>query len=211
MMFGHLKAEDFINRIEGDELPADLRTHLQSCRECAESLASAQSLHSAMTQAAASEGDIPEPDWSQFRMDVRNSMLSRSAQRQPKLGWAGWLLRPAMSWGLAIAFTAGLSAGLFIWNQHGSQTAPAIQTASVTAVPQTPAGTAPSAVLAVETLKSASDTKTEDVRIKTLSTRRELAAWSATSAFESVAQLNEAQSIRFQELLAGATEVPPSQ
>ena len=118
MMFGHLKAEDFINQIDGDELPANLRTHLQSCRKCTDALASAQSLHLEMTQAVTSEDDIPEPDWSQFRQDVRNTMLSRAAQRQPKAGWSGWLLRPAMTWGLAVAFAAGLGAGLLIWNQQ---------------------------------------------------------------------------------------------
>src|SRR6185436_16905204 len=76
--------------------------------------------HAEMTKSVIDDQDIPEPDWFQFRSDVRTAMLSRAAQRQPRgSSWSGWVLRPAMTWGLAVAFTAGLTAGLMIWKQQG--------------------------------------------------------------------------------------------
>jgi hypothetical protein len=90
-MFGHLNAEEFINLIEGHDLPARRQAHLQSCRTCTETFVSAQAFHSEIAKSAveanadgAIDGmdnqDIPEPDWFQFRADVRNTMLSRAAQ-----------------------------------------------------------------------------------------------------------------------------------
>src|SRR5437764_1418282 len=119
-IFGHLKAEDFIELLEGGEAAlkhSGHQSHLRSCTRCSEAFVSAQELHAEMAKAAIDEQDIPEPDWFQFRADVRNRMLSRAAQRQANANsWSGWLLRPAMTWGVAIAFAAGLSAGLLVWN-----------------------------------------------------------------------------------------------
>jgi hypothetical protein len=120
-MWGHLKAADFVNLIEGNELTRRRSAHMQSCARCTEAFVSAQSLHAKLAASAVDDAEIPEPDWFQFRSDVRNSMLSRAAQRQAKgsspSGWAGWLTQPAMSWGLVVAFAAGLSAGLLLWNR----------------------------------------------------------------------------------------------
>jgi len=132
-MFGHLKAADFIHLIEGAEngaggaLQAKHRSHLNACGRCAEALASARSLYSEMVNSAlvAEHEEIPEPDWFQFRAGVRNAMLSRAAQRQSRMNFRpGWFLQPSMTWGLAIAFVAGLGAGLLIWNSHGTIPAP---------------------------------------------------------------------------------------
>ena len=122
-MFGHLNADDFTNLIEGGELSSKRRTHLKSCTRCTDALESAQSLHAELTKSVIDDQDIPEPDWFQFRADVRTAMLSRAAQRQPKaIRWSTLILRPAVTWGLAVAFTAGLSAGLLIWNRPGTLT-----------------------------------------------------------------------------------------
>ena len=215
MMFGHLKAEDFTNIIEGGELKSKLRAHLQSCTECEHALMSAQSFRQEMTQAAATEAEIQEPDWSQFRTDVRNAMLSRSARRQAAAKhWFGLLLRPAMSWGLAIAFAAGLSAGLFIWNQHVSDPSVPSQIASVV----TPPLPVPSRAIGVPApqvanLPEASTTAIpEEVSVDPRTIDPEIVAWSGTSVFEDVARLSDAQSRKFQQLLEAATrEVPPSQ
>lgn len=214
MIFGHLKAQDFINKIEGAELRGNLETHLRFCGKCSDALVSAKSLYLDMTQAAAYEreaDDTPEPDWLQFRGDVRNAMLSRAAQRQSKANhWSGLFLKPAMSWSLAIVFAAGL----FIWNQQGSRTPAPVQTASITTTaPRGSASVATSPALPAasrSTLTPAATT--EEVRSASRSIRSEIAAWSGTSAFEGAVQLDDAQSARFQELLAGALrEVPPSQ
>ena len=117
-MLGHLKAEEFINLIEGVELPAKRRAHLDACARCAGTLASARSVRSQMT--AESDPSIPEPDWSEFRSDVRDAMLSRAVQRQSSARrWMAWPAQPAMAWSLSVVFVAGLTAGMFIWNQTG--------------------------------------------------------------------------------------------
>ena len=125
-MFGHLNADDFTNLIEGGELSSKRQTHLKSCTRCTDALESAQSVHAELTKSVIDDQDIPEPDWFQFRAEVRTAMLSRAAQRQPKaIRWSTLILRPAVTWGLAVAFTAGLSVGLLIWNRTGTLTAPA--------------------------------------------------------------------------------------
>jgi len=44
-MFGHLKAEDFINLIESAELPAKHRSHVETCAECRSTWESMRSVH----------------------------------------------------------------------------------------------------------------------------------------------------------------------
>jgi len=183
-IFGHLKAEEFINLIEGGELPLKQRTHLQSCAQCTEAFVSSQSFHAEISKSAATSAlddqELPEPDWFQFRADVRNAMLSRAAQRQSKpSSWTGWFLRPAMTWGLAVAFTAGLSAGLLIWNRTGTPV-PTPQSESAESVDS-------SAIAEDASLETAIDSN--------------LSSWSQTSVFEELSQLDDDQAEKLQRLL----------
>jgi len=191
-MFGHLKAEDFTNLVEGGEMPSKLRAHLQACTRCTEAFVSAQSLHAEMTKSVVDDLDIPEPDWFQFRNDVRTAMLSRAAQRQSKAaGWSAWLLRPAMTGGLAIAFTAGLTAGLFLWDEPSASTPVPEQLASLE-------------ISDTEIVDDASmDSAVIDLGITT---------WSQTSVFDEFSQLSDAQAEKLQQLLeADAVRAPAIQ
>ena len=198
-MWGHLKAADFINLIEGHALPLKRRSHLQSCARCTEAFVSAQKLHSKLAESALNDDEIPEPDWFQFRADVRNSMLSRAAQRQSKAvsgaGWTGWLTRPAMSWGLAVAFAAGLSAGLLMWNRPAAQ--PQIQTKS------SPVAVAPVENADSEQLTSLDriDTISEYVAQDSSGGNIGITALDQSSVFDEFSQLNDAQVERLQHLL----------
>jgi hypothetical protein len=188
-MFGHLKAEDFTNLIEGSELPSQRQSHLKSCARCTDAFVSAQRLHAEMTKSVIDDQDIPEPDWFQFRSDVRTAMLSRAAQRQPRLSsWRGWLLQPAMTWGLAVAFTAGLTAGLVILNQQGAK------------IPATIAPT-----IDIANLDASSTDIAEDAVIDLGMT-----TWSQTSVFDELSQLNDEQSEKLQRILEADAEQAPA-
>lgn len=192
-MFGHLKAEDFTNRIEGGELSSRRRIHLKSCARCTNALESAQRVHLELTKSVLDDQEIPEPDWFQFRTNVRTAMLSRAAQRQPKtMSWSGWFLRPAMTWGLAVAFTAGLSAGLLIWNYQGTNTQ---STASPVA----------------EQIASLNDTDTiDDAPTDSAGIELGMTTWSQTSVFDELSQLNEMQAEKLQRILEAEAQQAPS-
>jgi len=195
-MFGHLKAKDFIELLEGEEAAMNYsvrQTHLRSCARCAASFVSMQELHSEMVKSAADDQDIPEPDWFQFRADVRNTMLSRAAQRQSKENsWSGWLLKPAMTWGLAVAFAAGLSAGLLVWNRTTPVTAPSDANKVIAS------GTEVREVASAENSEVGIP---EDATIDAAVLDPELAIWSHGKVFEKLSQLDDDQSERLIRLL----------
>jgi hypothetical protein len=194
-MFGHLKAEDFTNLIEGGELSSSRRTHLKSCARCTDAFDSAQSVHSELTKAVIDDEAIPEPDWFQFRADVRTAMMSRAAQRQPKtMSWSTWLLRPAMTWGLAVAFSAGLSAGLLIWNYQGTH----IQSTPSTVPEQI-------ASLDINDTDPADDVSTDSTALDLGMTN-----WSQTSVFDELSQLNDMQTEKLQRILEAEAQQAPS-
>jgi hypothetical protein len=201
-MFGHLQAEDFTNLIEGIEVPPNRRSHLQTCTRCADAFVSAQSIHTEMTKSAKQEIDeldIPEPDWFQFRTDVRTAMLSRAAQRQAKTNsWSGWLLRPAMTWGLAFAFTAGLSAGLLIWNGSGTTPSSSGTAKDGTKIESTelPNG---DQVASLEVNDSSSIP--EEAALDPAAIESGLTTWSQTSVFDELSQLSDAQGEKLQRIL----------
>jgi len=196
-MFGHLKAEDFTNLVEGGEVPSKLRTHLHACTRCTDAFVSAQGLHSEMMKSVIDDQDIPEPDWFQFRTDVRTSMLSRAARHQSKTAsWSGWLLRPAMTWGLAVAFTAGLTAGLFLWNEPAMN----ISSAGAPITEQIVSLDVSEAEIADE---ASMDSAVVDLGMTT---------WSQTSMFDELSQLSDAQAEKLQQLLeADAVRAPAIQ
>src|SRR4030095_15765437 len=121
-MFGHLGAEDFINLMEGAELPAKHRSHIDACARCRSTWESMRSMHAEM---ASMETDIPEPDWEQFRSSVRDEMLSRSIQRESAVRrWTGWAIRPAVAWALSMLMAIGITTVTVLWTIDGRAPAP---------------------------------------------------------------------------------------
>jgi hypothetical protein len=122
-MLGHLKAEDFVNLMEGAELPARRRHHLASCPRCLATWESVRSVHAEITP---QDLEIPEPDWSDFRASVRDELLSRSVQRQSVVRrWTGWDVRPAVAWALSIMLAIGITTLAVLWRVDApSETTP---------------------------------------------------------------------------------------
>jgi hypothetical protein len=123
-MFGHLKAEDFVNLIEGEALSDKRRAHLDRCERCRATWRSVQAVQAEVTSM---DADIPEPDWSQFRSSVRDRLLSRSIQRDAAVRrWTGWAIRPAMAWALSVFFAVGITTVTILWNTgHRAPSQPA--------------------------------------------------------------------------------------
>jgi hypothetical protein len=119
-MFGHLKAKDFVNLMEGIELPARYRSHLEACTRCQAALKSVESIHAEL---GSLDSGIPEPDWDQFRSSVRDRLLSRSIQRETAVRrWTGWAVRPAMAWALSLLLIVGLTTVILLWNAGKTST-----------------------------------------------------------------------------------------
>jgi hypothetical protein len=130
-MFSHLKAEDFVNLMEGAELPARQKSHIESCERCRATWLSVRSLH---TEISSMDSDVPEPDWADFRSSVRDQLLSRSIQRESALRrWTGWAVRPAMAWALSIVFAVGMTTVTVLWKTAWGPALPA--PTAVTVVP----------------------------------------------------------------------------
>ena len=122
-MFGHLKAEDFINLMEAAELPAKHRSHIDTCSRCRATWESMRSVH---TEIASLETDITEPDWGSFRSSVRDQLLSRSIQRETAVRrWTGWTIRPAVAWALSLVMTVGITTLTVLW-KTSEPTPPAV-------------------------------------------------------------------------------------
>src|SRR5437879_1413702 len=118
-MFGHLKARDFVNLMEGIDLPSRLRSHVDTCARCRANWQSLESLHAEVNSM---EDEIPEPDWAQFRSSVRDRLLSRSIHRETAVRrWTGWAIRPGMAWALSLLLVVGLTTVAVVW--HSGQTA----------------------------------------------------------------------------------------
>ena len=118
-MFGHLKAEDFTNLLEGIGLPEKRQNHLLSCPRCLRKLEAVQEVRSQI-EAMRFEIDeyIPEPDWSEFRSDVRDALLSRSVKRENTgIGMANLAWKPALAWGVSLLLVFGLAFDV-IWNHR---------------------------------------------------------------------------------------------
>jgi hypothetical protein len=122
-MFGHLKAEDFTNLLDGAEPTDRLQAHLHSCAQCLKTFESVQQVRNQIEEMRVeSAGEhIPEPDWLEFRADVRNGLLSRSVKRENATrGWfarLGW--QPAMAWGMSMLLVLGLLG--VIWSQRKNE------------------------------------------------------------------------------------------
>jgi len=117
-MLGHLKAKNFVNLMEGIELPAKYRLHLEACIQCQ---AAWKSVESIRADFGSLDSGIPEPDWTEFRSSVRDRLLSRSIQRESAVRrWTGWAIRPVMAWALSLLLVVGLTTVVVLW--QGSRT-----------------------------------------------------------------------------------------
>jgi len=129
-VLGHLKAEDFVNLMEGAELSPKQRKHIGECSSCHSTWEYMRSAHSEMSSL---ETDIPEPDWSSFRSSVRDELLSRSIQRQSTVRrWTGWTIRPATAWALSLLLAIGVTTVTVLWrsNTHVTVNGPNVPIAS---------------------------------------------------------------------------------
>jgi hypothetical protein len=119
-MFGHLKAEEFVNLMEGAELSPKQREHIGECSSCHSTW---EYMRSARSEMSSLETDIPEPDWSSFRSSVRDELLSRSIQRQSTVRrWTGWAVRPATAWALSLLLVVGITTVTVLWKSNSHMT-----------------------------------------------------------------------------------------
>ena len=123
-MFGHLKAEDFTNLLDGAALTERLQAHLRSCAQCLKTFESIQEVRNQIEEMRVESAAeyVPEPDWLEFRSEVRNSLLSRSVKRENAArGWLGKLgWQPAMVWAVSMLLVVGLLG--VIWSQRPVET-----------------------------------------------------------------------------------------
>jgi hypothetical protein len=148
-----------------------------------------------LTKSVVDDQDIPEPDWFQFRADVRTAMLSRAAQRQPSaIRWGGWIMRPVMTLGLAVAFTAGLTAGLVILNHQRTSIPPTITPVQVQLV----------------SLETNDTDVTDDTSADSAVIDLGMTTWSQTSVFDELSQLTDMQAEKLQRILEAEAQPAPS-
>jgi len=119
MFSKHLKAEDFVNVMEGSELRSLHQAHLDSCAKCSETLRSIQFLRDQMADGPVAD-DVPiaEPNWDEFRSGVRSALLSRSVQRErARQSWFGEISwKPALAWGMSLALVIVITSGVIRWS-----------------------------------------------------------------------------------------------
>jgi hypothetical protein len=99
-----------------------------------------------------------------------------------------------VTWGLAVAFTAGLSAGLLIWNRPGTS----IQ----------------STVLPVQEKIASLDTNdtdtADDASTDSSVVGLGMTTWSQTSVFDELSRLNDMQAEKLQQILEAEAQQAPS-
>ena len=114
-MFGHLKPGEFVDLIEGVDIPLGKRIHADHCERC---FTTWKSMRAARQDLSLIDRDLIEPDWADFRSSVRDALLSRSAKRASAVRrWTGWPVRPVVAWALSVVAVAGVTAGAFMWNR----------------------------------------------------------------------------------------------
>jgi hypothetical protein len=179
-MLGHLNAEEFVNLMEGGELPARRRAHLDGCVRCHATWQSVQSVHAGMTSL---DADVPEPDWIEFRSSVRDRLLSRSVQRESAVRrWTGWPVRPAMAWGLSLLLAVGITIGAFLWRTE-ERPAPLSTDPTVSNMDVAPPGF-------------------PSIQLKDI--ERDAAIWSRTALFDDLLELSDSEQEQLRQMLESA-------
>lgn len=104
-MLQHLETNEFVDLMDGLDLPVDRSGHLDACQQCRSTLAGMDELQ---RDISTFEEDLPDVDWTRLRSSVRDQLLARAVQRSSFLQrWTGWTLRPAMAWSLAFVVLMG--------------------------------------------------------------------------------------------------------
>ncbi len=116
--FRHLRAEEFIDLLDGNGLSEERTGHVARCSDCRTTLASITRLRGDISEAErmdaeAADAAVANADWLELRSSVRDRLLARSVKRSSVLQrWTGWTLRPAASWSLALMIlVSGMTAG----------------------------------------------------------------------------------------------------
>ena len=178
-MFGHLKADELMNLIEGEALPGRQKAHLDGCAPCQKRLEAVQPLHARL---AVPQVDPIEPDWDEFRHNVRLALLSRAVQRESVVRrWTGWAIRPAMAYGLSLMLLVAVGTGGYLW--HTSQDQERI---SAQSKPGVTIGT---------------------ITLEPSEFEAETAAWAKKGLFEELSTLQEPQVQRLKQLMESAPTV----
>jgi hypothetical protein len=116
--FKHLRAEEFINLLDGISLSEERAGHLSTCSDCRTTLTSITELRhdvsdSQRMDVEAADVAVANADWLELRSSVRDRLLARSVKHSSALQrWTGWTLRPAAAWSIAlIILVTGMTAG----------------------------------------------------------------------------------------------------
>jgi hypothetical protein len=180
-MFGHLKADELMDAVDGVSLPAKRRAHLDSCPACLARFHTIGSIHESVLM---QDSEIPEPDWNEFRSGVRLELLSRSIQRESSVRrWTGWAIRPAVAWGLSVLLLVCAGAGGFWWHVSNDRQA------AREAIQNPPAA----------------ETTAENLDVDAA-----LAAWTHTNVFEDLATIDGPEAEQVRQLLQSAQEGKPN-
>ena len=136
--FKHLRAEEFVNLLDGINLSAERTGHLSTCTDCRTTLTSITQLRhdvsdSQEMDAEAADAAVASADWLELRSSVRDRLLARSVKRSSALHrWTGWTLRPAAAWSMALMIlVAGMTAGGLWHYQKAHLTTRTIDTTGV--------------------------------------------------------------------------------
>ena len=102
----HLETNEFVDLMDGLDLPRDRSGHLEGCGQCRSTLAGMNELQ---RDISTFDEDLPDIDWTRLRSSVRDRLLARAVQRSSFFQrWTGQTLRPAMAWSLAFAVLIGI-------------------------------------------------------------------------------------------------------
>lgn len=114
----HLGAKEFMNLLDGLDLPEEGASHLAKCSDCRTTLTSITSLYRDISESTRVDTDdadaaLANVDWLELRSSVRDRLLARAVKRASVLQrWTGWTLRPATAWSLALlTLVSGMTIG----------------------------------------------------------------------------------------------------
>lgn len=205
IMFGHLKAVEFTNLVEGAPLGPKRREHLERCQRCRTTL---EALSAVRQEVSSMDRDLPEVDWDRFRSSVRDELLSRAIQRESTVRrWTGWPMQPAVAWVLPVIFVIAVTTLVFVWHYETSHSPNAgvenpqlntglNQAPSRLPIPGKRTGDQPSV-----TVEEPPPAPVEPILFEA-----EMIAWSETGIFEELMDLDGAEEQQFRDLLASAQQ-----
>ena len=189
-MFRHLKPGELVDLMEGQSLPPGRKGHFEVCGHCQARFGTIKGLRQTLDRL---DSAVPEVDWDRFRWSVHDRLLSRTVQRSSVLHrWVGLPLRPVMVWTFLVFLTA--SAGTLALVRYTETDRVAVRDDAENElggrVPA-PRGTSPTGA-----------TSGDDVFEQASMLEAEVFAWSYTSIFAELGELEPGETERLRELLA---------